>query len=129
MKKAAAIALIGLLLLLVGSAASAHGTKSLTNTNLTIEPGFATGAGKFTTGSAGHQDILIAITMYRDGNQVLTASKHCTSSAGTCTSVSIKRYITCTRGHTSRAVIAGTVIIPSEPPTIVWTSATKSCTG
>lgn len=129
MKKWSAALVTVLLLLALGGVASAHGTKSITNHNLTIEPGFATGAGTFTTGSAGHQDILISITMFRDGNQVLAASKHCTSSLGTCTKVQIKRFISCTAGHTAKAVIAGTVVIPNEPPTIFWTSATKNCTG
>jgi hypothetical protein len=127
MKKIVAMVAIGFVLMAVGGVASAHGTKSITNHNLTIEPGIANGSGTFTTGSAGHQDILVSITMFRDGNQVLAASKHCTSSLGTCTKVGIKRFITCTQGHTAKVVIAGTVVVPSEPPTIFWTSATKSC--
>lgn len=129
MKKIIAIVAVGFVLMAIGGVASAHGTKSITNKNLTIEPGFANGAGTFTTGSAGHTDILVSITMFRDGNQVLSASKSCHSDIGVCTKVGIKRFITCTQGHTAKVVIAGTVVVPNEPPTITWTSATKSCTG
>ena len=126
MKKIIAIVIVGLMLMLVGGVASAHGTKSITNNSLVVGGGTALGKGTFTTGNAGHIEIYVTVVMYRDGNVAASNTTDCRSSAGLCTKVTVKKSITCNPGHTAQAVITGVVFTPNEG-SVQWASAVKNC--
>lgn len=127
MKSKLLLALAIVVALVLGSLpAAGHGSKAITNQSLTVSNGLATGKGSLNTGTAGHIDLLVSVTMFRNGNVIARASNSCHSNIGVCTKVSVSKTIACAGGQNAKAVVVGTVVTPSEG-SVTWQSSTKAC--